>query len=86
MREPVLLDGKLCQATITRETTGRWWVSLMVDTRAEPETRTGERVVGVGVGLMSLATTSDGDMYENPRPLGHALNELRKVKRAISIR
>ena len=35
-------------------------------------------------GLRHLAMTGDGVVFENARPLGHALNELRKVNRAIS--
>ena len=83
MRESLRLDGKVCLATVTREA-GRWWVSVVVDTQTKPEPRTGDHVVGVDVGLRSLAVTSDGVVFENPRPLAHALNELRKVNRAIS--
>ena len=83
MREPLRLDGKLCRATVVREA-GRWWVSLVVDTRTTPEPRCGDHVVGVDVGPRSLAVTSDGAVYENPRPLAVTLNDLRKLNRAIS--
>ena len=83
MRESLRLDGKLCRATVVREA-GRWWVSLVVDTRTTPEPRCGDHVVGVDVGLRSLAVTSDGAVYENPRPLAVTLNDLRKLNKAIS--
>ena len=83
MRESLRLDGRLCQVAVTREA-GSWWVSFVVNTQTKPEPPTGEHVVGVDVGLRSLAVTSDGVVFENPRPLAHALNELQKVNRSIS--
>ena len=57
MCESLRLDGKLCRVTVSRES-GRWRVSLVVDTQMKPNPRGGERVIGADVGLKHLAVTS----------------------------
>ena len=83
LREPLRLTGRLLQAVIT-EQNGRWWIAMTVDTRTVPA-RTREGVVrGVDVGVRTLAVTSDGLEFPNPKPLASSLDALRQVNRAIS--
>lgn len=64
MREPVRFDGRLCGLVTVTRRSGRWWVSFTVDTQAEPTPKDGDHVVGVDVGLLHLAVTSDGQVFE----------------------
>ena len=82
MREPVRFDGKLVHRATVRRVADRWWVSFTVDTKTAPTPKRGSHVVGVGV--KSLAVTSDGAEYANPKPLDCALKALRGVNKAIS--
>lgn len=83
LREPLRLTGRLLKAVIT-EQNGRWWIAMTVDTRTVPA-RTREGVVrGVDVGVRTLAVTSDGLEFPNPKPLASSLDALRQVNRAIS--
>jgi len=80
-------DGnvRVTAATIS-ERAGRWFVSLQAEVRcAEPELPSGEPI-GIDVGTSRLATSSDGEMIENPRALRRAEERLRRVQRQASRR
>jgi putative transposase len=67
---------KILWATISQRA-GRWFVSLQVQEEIPAEDATGP-TVGVDLGILTLATSSDGRRFVNP----HALrNELRKLAR-----
>ena len=40
--------------------------------------------VGVDLGIKTLATVSDGNVYQNPKPLKTKLRKLRKLQKAVS--
>ena len=70
---------------ITRTAAG-WYVSIQcIDVPAKPLLKTGASV-GVDVGLTTLAATSDGQLFENARPLKQATARLRKAQRRVSRR
>ena len=74
----------LLQVHISR-VTGRWWVALVYeDAKETPEANGGGHVIGVDVGIKTLAVTSDGEAYENPRPFQSAEKRLRAVNKAIA--
>src|SRR5918997_2209116 len=57
---------------------GRWHVSFGVQLPdPQPPARTGGRVVGVDLGITSLAVLSTGEVVPNPRHLDRALAALR---------
>jgi putative transposase len=77
-------DGQYAQATIS-EQAGRWFVSVV--TRAEkvkpPLTET---VVGIDVGIKTLAVCSDGTTFVNPRALAAKSKQLRRWQRIMARR
>ena len=84
MQESLRFEGKVVgNATISYDGR-RWWISLPVNTGEEPELKQGDKVVGVDVGIKTMAITSDGVEYANPRPLADALSSLRSVNKAIA--
>lgn len=60
------IHGIARTATIKRDGK-RWVASVVCDIGPVPEKRTVSRVVGIDVGLISLATLSDGMTIKNPR-------------------
>jgi putative transposase len=73
-------NAKIGSATIT-EQAGRWYVSICVhEEQAEPEPATGP-VLGVDLGVKTLATVSDGRMIANPKALRKRLKRLRRLSR-----
>lgn len=63
---------------------GRWFVTFAcVDVPTRPLPRTG-RDVGVDLGLLNFAATSDGRCYGNPRALAQARLGLERAQRIVS--
>jgi len=76
---------ELCSVTIS-ERAGHWDASLLVkEERGEPAPATGD-VIGVDFGIKTLATVSDGRVYENPKALRKAQAGLKRTQREISRR
>ncbi len=59
---------------------GRWWVTFHVEIDQTGQSATGE--VGIDLGLKDLATTSDGEVIENPRHLAKYAERLAVALRA----
>jgi len=83
MREAVQFQGKILGVTITREA-GRWSVSIQVDVGAYARPRTADGVVGVDLGVSTLATLSTGEKVESPKPLTRLLKRLQTLQRRVS--
>ena len=66
---------------------GRWHVSLSLELPdPQPTEPVGRRVVGVDLGIKSLAVLSTGEVVPNPHHLDGALTALRRTQRACSRR
>jgi putative transposase len=62
-----LPDGaKVSSVTVTRDAAGRYFASLLVDEAVKPLPAT-DKAVGIDMGLIDLAVTSDGQRITNPR-------------------
>jgi putative transposase len=88
------VDGvKVFSATVS-ERAGRWFVSIQVqnslpDPARSPAFgagRTAKPVAGVDLGIMALATFSDGTRVENPRALKRSLRKIKRLQRTVSRR
>jgi putative transposase len=63
---PLPQDAKVSSVTVTRDSAGRYHVSLLVDEAVQP-LPPNDRAVGIDLGLIDLAVTSDGQRIANPR-------------------
>ncbi|MGH3720779.1 MAG: IS607 family element RNA-guided endonuclease TnpB [Pseudonocardiaceae bacterium] len=78
--------ARIRSATLSHQR-GRWHVAFSVELPdPRPPVRTGTRVVGVDVGIKSLAVLSTGEVVPNPRHLDGALRALRRTQRQASRR
>lgn len=80
-------DGacKLLSVCIS-ERAGRWYASAQVEEEvADPIPGDGP-VVGVDLGIKTLAVCSDGTAFENPRALANAERKLKRLQRELSRR
>jgi putative transposase len=70
-------------ATLTRSSTGKWYVgfSVEVEPRRLPPN---QEQVGIDVGIRTFATMSDGTAVENPRFFRAEEKHLAKVQRKLS--
>ena len=75
-------DAKILSATVS-EQAGHWYVSVLVEQEQAVPTNQGP-VVGVDLGVKTLATLSDGATEPNPRHLRSCLKQLKRCQRAVS--
>jgi putative transposase len=72
-------------ATVS-EHAGRWFVSVQVEIEI-PEPETAEKpVAGIDLGIVRLATVSDGMRIENPRALKRNLRQIKRLQRTVARR
>jgi putative transposase len=84
MAEKLRFAGKILSARISR--TADWWfVSITVEMPDVVAVNTNP-AVGIDMGLLRLATLSDGRRYENQRPLRHLLKKLRRLNKELARR
>jgi len=86
------LDAKVLSATITKHS-DKWFVSVLVQ---EPSDKTEKeisstkliinepKIVGIDLGIKSLAVLSDGQVIENPKTLYKHAKKLRKCHKNLS--
>ena len=70
MFQALRFKGKIIKVTISK-TASRWFVSITLDTGTPnvPRETRGLPVIGIDVGINTLATLDNGKHYDNPRPL-----------------
>ena len=79
--------GKMKYATVSVTSTGKWFISILVDDRSpepEPASFTLDTTLGIDVGLTDFATLSTGEKVENPRFLKKSLQRLKVLQRQVS--
>ena len=84
MREQLRFSGRIVSATVSRRA-GRWYTSITVDT-ADPNLPQADNqgVVGVDLGVSTLATLSTGETWTGPKALRSLLDRLRRLSRTLS--
>jgi putative transposase len=75
------VDERITSATVS-ERAGHWFVAIM--TNVQPHRKLGTEVLGIDVGIKTLATVSDGTIYENPKALYAAEKHLRRLQKSVS--
>lgn len=85
LREPLRFHGKILSATVSRQA-DRWMVSVSVDTNNLDHLTPAENqgVVGVDLGVTTLATLSTGETVLGSKPLKTLLQRLKRLSRALS--
>lgn len=81
--------GSIKTVTVSKTTTGKYFVSILVDNQDEiPNKRIvrHETSVGIDMGVKTFATLSDGTSFANPKFLRNNLKRLRVEQRTLSRR
>ncbi|XWN51590.1 IS200/IS605 family element RNA-guided endonuclease TnpB [Anoxybacillus flavithermus] len=79
------VEGRILSATIRRNPSGKYFVSILVETDVQALPQTGSPV-GIDVGLKEFAVLSDGTKYANPKWLRKLEEQLAKAQRILSRR
>jgi len=83
MREALRFSGKVISATISSKA-NRWFVSLNVELDQIPKPCNSQAGVGVDLGVKTLATLSNGETFEAPKPFKKFLSKLKRMQRSLS--
>jgi len=85
MREALRFSGKVISATVSR-VAAKWFVSLNVELDQSPWSCESQAGVGVDLGVKTLATLSNGDTWQAPKPLKGFKKKLKRMQRSLSRR
>ena len=77
-------DPHILSATVS-EKAGRWFVSVCVEEEIQIQAIENKGpVAGVDLGITTMATMSDGTVFQNPKPLRRYEARLKRLHRAVS--
>ena len=77
-------EARVLRMTISQRA-GRWFASLTIEREYKPVMRAPKGgAVGVDLGIKTLATLSDGTVFENPRYLKKSEQKLKRAQLALS--
>jgi len=79
------VEGHILSATVRRNPSGKYFVSILVETEVQPLEKT-DSSVGIDVGLKDFAILSDGTVYSNPKFFRRLEEKLVKEQRILSRR
>ena len=79
------LDGTVKTVTISQNTDGKYYASILVDDGQEtPEGNLEGKAIGLDVGLIDFCITSDGSKYVNPKHLKKHSRNLKRKQQKLS--
>jgi putative transposase len=86
MAEALRFEGKVIGAAVSRSA-DQWHIAVQVEVTEPQKTHAGEnQAVGVDLGVMSLATLSDGTRVEGPKASRKHEKKLRRLNQELSRR
>jgi len=84
MRESLRFPGKIISATCVAN---KWFISLNVELDQAAKSCDSQASVGIDdIGVNTLATLSNGNTFEAPKPLKKFLKKLKRMQRSLSRR
>lgn len=79
------VEGRILKATVRRNPSGKYFVSILAETEVQPLEKTGSSV-GVDVGLKDFAILSTGEVFSNPKWFRKLEDKLANAQRILSRR
>ncbi len=77
--------GEIRQATISRTPTGKYYISILVETGEQiPEKKPINKAVGIDLGIKSYIATSEGKTVDNPKYLKGSQQRLKVLQKRAS--
>jgi putative transposase len=77
------LDSRILSVTVSSKA-NRWFASVLIEIEQAELPKATTDILGVDLGIKTLATCSDGTSYSNPKPLKRYLKKLKKLNRQHS--
>lgn len=76
------VDAEIKSVTVSNKA-GKWFVSCLIEDILKQPAKLINEVVGVDLGIKTLATCSDGTVYQNPKALKKNLKKLKRKQRQL---
>lgn len=76
-------DGKIKNATISKEPNGQYYVSILVEEEIKKLPKNNNKI-GIDLGIKEFLVASDGNVIHNPKTLYKYQNKLAKLQRELS--
>lgn len=77
-------NGSIKNATITQVPSGKYYVSILVDTLDNKKKQVLDKNIGIDLGIKDLCITSDGEKYKNPKTIKKYEKRLARLGRGLS--
>jgi len=79
------INGRIINATIERENTNKYYVSVIVEEKEVINEKVNPaNIVGIDLGIKDLVVTSDGEKYSNPKEIMKHEKRLKRLQRKLS--
>ena len=80
-----VIDGNIINATISYETTGKYYVSVVVEEKEIVKNKINPKsIVGIDLGIKDLVVTSSGEKYKNPKEIKKYEKRIKRFMRKLS--
>lgn len=76
-------NGIIKSATISQVPSGKYYISILVDTEKSLLKPVLKKEIGIDLGIKDLCITSDGDIYENPKIIKKYDKKLKRLQRNL---
>lgn len=83
MRESVRFSGEMKRATVSCEA-GRWFVAISIEMAETKVEKPLEGVIGIDLGIQSLAVLSSGEVIACPKPYTASLKKIRRANKSLA--
>ena len=83
-RTKLIPQGRILNATISQEPSGKYYVSLCCTDVEIPKLEKTGKEIGIDLGIKSFAVTSSGETIPNAKYLQKSLNKLARLQRELS--
>lgn len=78
------INGKIRNATISKEPTGKYYVSILYEMYEKIPGSTPQSIVGIDLGIKKLLTLSDGIIYDNNKYIDKYQKRIKRKQRELS--
>ena len=79
-----LIDGKIKSCTISKVPSGKYYISVLVESEEKKKLEVNNNKIGVDLGIKEFAICSDGNKFDNPKHLRKSEKRLIKLQKDLS--
>lgn len=78
------IKGNIKSATISKEASGKYYVSVLIEQDIIVSKKETKTIVGIDLGIKDLVITSSNEKYENPKAINKYENRIKRLQRLLS--